>query len=316
MNHYRIRRFAAATAAVLLAVLMLTPVYAELIGTGVNLVNVRQNVRGDGYTWDNPNSTLTLDSLTIDTDDDFGLKIPAGARVVLKGDSHIRAGKYGIGAPGSILFEGDGTLTVEASEAAVYSFSTSDNHKLRFMSGKYTLTGGICAIRSDAAELSFVGAEVVLHSSGELAIDGRTVRMTGGSITSDATIYASHLIDIDRAELAVADKASALASDGQIKLSNMDITVGDGADAMSSADEYSGERAIKTVPQATESRRSIIFGDSMPVVADYIVLLSAIAVVAACIAVPLAVKSRRRRRLYERLGRLPDGSLPKNEAKK
>ena len=315
MKNSFVRCLTAAAAAVLTG-LMIFPSYAATIITGVNLVNARQNVHGDGYTWDNPNSTLTLDSLNIDTDADFGLKIPTGARVILKGDSYIRAGKYGIGVQGNVSFEGEGTLTVEASDAAIYSYSTSDNHKLRFMSGSYELTGGECGILSDAAEISVVGGNMTLSPSGDKAIDGRTIRLTGGSIIADASIYASHLIDVDRTALEVTADAPALVADGQIKLSNMEIKVGDSADELSEADMYSGENVISTVPCEAEGRRSILFGDNVSANADYLILAAAILVVVACIVGPIVVKNRRRRRLYERLGRLPDGSMPKNFTKK
>lgn len=295
-------RCTAILTAVLLTIFSITVVYAEGgSSAGINLVNAKKNARGEGYTWDNPSSTLTLDSLRIDTEDDFGLKIPAGARVILKGDSYIKAGKYGIGAPGSVTFEGDGSLTVEASVYAVYSYSTSNNHKIKFTSGDITFTAGECGIFSQAAEISVVGGSVTIRTLGERAADARVIKLMGGTVIADGSFVASHSIECDRAKLDItADGTPALEATERIVLSNVDISAGIGSE-LSSVDGYSDEESIRTVPHAKSGRKSIFFGENVSALVDYVLLGAAGVAAAALIVIPIEIKRHRRKKLYERL---------------
>ena len=92
----RIAGIRRAVCLVLTAVLLLVPfvsaaVYeAEAVVTitkSVNLTNPRMNMSGAGYAWMNLDKTLTLDGLYIDTSDEYGMRIPDGATVILKGNN-------------------------------------------------------------------------------------------------------------------------------------------------------------------------------------------------------------------------------------
>lgn len=86
--------------AILLTLAIVVPLFACLnvsaaktLTEGVSILNPRQNMRGEGYFWDNPKDTLTLSDLRIDTEDEYGLKITDGATIILKGDNRIKADK-------------------------------------------------------------------------------------------------------------------------------------------------------------------------------------------------------------------------------
>ena len=81
---------------------------AKTITETLNLVNVTQNERGDGYQWANRYDILTLDGLRLETENDFGLRLPKSCTVVLKGTNYIKAGKYALTCSGNVSFKGNG----------------------------------------------------------------------------------------------------------------------------------------------------------------------------------------------------------------
>ena len=266
----------------------------------INLGNVRKNESGAGYTWNNPDRILTLDGIDISTEDDFGLKLPDNCTVVLKGTNRIKASKYGIGVPGSVVFEGSGKLIVEGSESAIYNYSYSDNHKMRLSSGTYTLIGG-CAVMSDHAEISVTGGDFVLKASDDVSVKGRVFSMSGGTLEAEGAIHTSHLLSVDRGEITVSATGAALVSSNHLKLENVRIKAGESKSSLADADDYAGESCVMTDPIAKGARDSILFGEGTPITVDYILLAAAVLLVAAGIAVPYVHKKKKVRALYERL---------------
>ncbi|MBR3639189.1 MAG: hypothetical protein IKN50_01135, partial [Clostridia bacterium] len=71
------------------AILALTASPVLALGETIDLSYVRQNESGQGYRWDNINDVLYLTDLKLSTAADFGIKLPAGATVVVEGDCRV-----------------------------------------------------------------------------------------------------------------------------------------------------------------------------------------------------------------------------------
>ncbi len=293
-----IRALAVAFATV--TALLLSICASAVTDNTINLADAQKNLRGEGYEWNNPDRVLTLTDLDIVTNDDFGLKIPENCTVILKGKNTVKASRFGIGVHGSVVFEGDGSLTVEADEAAIYNYSYSDNHKLRFGNGKVTLKGAT-ALMADRAEVSMTGGTLTLISTSDTAADTRVLSISGGTLTADGALKATHLISIDRASVTVNAEGSALVSDNILKTENVKIKVGENGTSLESADSYDGESSIVMTPEKKAARDSIIFGAGVSIIVDYALLVVAVLLVAAVIVLPILNRRRKVRRLYEKL---------------
>jgi len=266
----------------------------------LNLTSADKNLRGDGYEWNNPDRILTLSGLDIDTADDFGLRIPDNCTVVLEGTNTIKSAKFGIGVPGSVVFKGEGKLIIESGKAAVYNFSYSNDHKMRFGDGKYSFKAET-PIVSDRAEVVLTGGSLELISTTDTAADTRVFSVSGGTVEATGTISADHLISVDRADVSVSAKGAALASGNLLKLENVNVSVGTSLDSVSSADEYKGESAVVTKLIKKGARASIIFGEGTPITVDYVILAFAIVLIGAAVALPIIRKKAKVRKLYEGL---------------
>lgn len=286
--------------ATLTALLLLSVSASAATDSTLNLADAQKNLRGDGYEWNNPDRILTLTDLEIATADDFGLKLPDNCTVILKGNSTIKASRFGVGAQGSVVFKGDGSLTVEADEAALYNYSYSDNHKLRFGDGSITLKAGT-ALLADRAEVSMTGGKLTLISTEDTAADTRVLSISGGTLNASGSLMATHMISIDRASVTVNADGCALVSDNILKTENVKLSVGQSAESLSAADSYDGERSIVTTPEKKAARASIIFGEGTPITVDFALLVAAVLLVAAAVVVPMLRRRARVRRLYSEL---------------
>ncbi|MBQ8523441.1 MAG: hypothetical protein IJ457_02330 [Clostridia bacterium] len=299
MQKRLIMRVLALVVSAMLFVMCSVAVSAAVDNT-LNLANAKKNLRGDGYEWNNPDRILTLNDLDIDTSDDFGLKIPDNCTVVLKGKNTVKAAKFGLGVPGSVTFEGDGELTIEAGSAAVYNYSYSNNHKMRFGAGSYSFSAET-AILADRAEISVTGGSLELHSTGDVAVDARVFSVSGGTVDALGAISADHLIDIDRADVTVSAKGAALVSGNMLKLENVKLSVGASHDSLASADEYNGESVVKTVLIKKGARASILFGENVPITVDYALLAAAVLLIGCAVVLPILRKRAKVKKLYESL---------------
>lgn len=273
---------------------------AIITGT-LNLSDARQNLSGPGYYWNNPAKTLTFNKLTIRTEDDFGIKIPSGATIVLEGENHITAGKYGLSCSGSVTFKGEGSLIVDAGDYALYFYSSNGNNKVKFLGGRFTLSGGECGIYSPVTELSIISGRIKILSSGENAVFGNIINILGGENEFSGNIYANHLIKINGANLKVVSSGSAIHSENLLDISNEKILAGASEDNMTEVESYNDEACVDMTSTYKRNRGSIIFGDNVQGYVDFIILFVVIAVIAAVILIPVLMKKRRTRLLYERL---------------
>ena len=154
---------------------------AAKITESVNLSRPQKNQSGSGYYWDNIHDVLTLDGLYIDTSDEFGMRIPPDATVILKGNSTITAARAALACPGSVTFKGSGTLTLSAGDMGIYFYSTDDSTTARFLEGEFRITSGGDGIRSDFTALSFVGSKVTISApaADRCAVDARSIKLFG-----------------------------------------------------------------------------------------------------------------------------------------
>ena len=129
---------------------------AEVVTSTVNIATANKNKRGPGYDWQNRFDILTLNGLNIDTEDNYGLRLPKNCTVVLEGTNVIKAAKYGVSCSGTVVFKGSGKLIVEAGEIGFYLISQDNTQKIRLVDGKYEIKAGTYGIYSDASDFSFV----------------------------------------------------------------------------------------------------------------------------------------------------------------
>lgn len=285
---------------------------AKTITECVSILNPRQNMRGDGYYWDNPNDTLTLTNLNIDTEDEYGLKIADGATVILKGDNHIKASKAALYIGGNVVFRGNGTLTLEGGETGILCNSTKNTDKLSITSGIFTVRGGTDAIKAEFSKVSLSGsAELTLKSGKGNAVSVRELVMSAGvTLNAVGSLYSSYSMLIQGANLTVSSESSALVSDGTLKLESMNIKVGDSTSSLSDASEYNGENAVTTVSTLDTGIKSILFGDKCSIAVDIILLVVVIAILAAAVVVPIVVRKKKAAAIIEQV------KLAEAEAKK
>ena len=292
---------------VLTAVLLLVPfasaaVYeADAVVTitkSINLTNPRMNMTGAGYAWMKLDKTLTLDGLYIDTSDEYGMRIPDGATVILKGNNYIRAASYAMGIPGNVTFKGNGTLTLVGGDAGLYFYSTDDTTIARIMGGNFKITAGGVGIRSEYTTLSVTKGtfDIDVPAKDGVAILGRTLKLHGGKFTAQGPITASQNLEIRAANLSVAADRAALSANRKLTLKDVSLSVGDTADDLRKADGYNGENCIRVKSAANLLGESVLFGEAVPMFADILVIVALAALVAAGIGLPLLRAHRRSKR--------------------
>ena len=267
----------------------------------VNLANITKNARGDGFEWANLTNTLTLDNLNINTADEYGLKLPKEATVILKGNNTITAGSIGLSSLGQVTFEGNGTLTIIAGDIGIDLVGTNTSNLARFSDGKITITAGTAAIRSEKVEIDLYGSDVTMNITGNSenrkAVSGRNVSLNGGSVTANASIYASNTLTVTATNTSITSTSSALECPNGIKMNKVSISAGDSADTLSAKDTYSGEKAIALKSTATNKKVSILFGGNVPKAIDYIVFIILIAATATLIILPIYLKKKKTEKL-------------------
>lgn len=283
--------------ALLLTVILLFIVFpegasAKTITSTVNLVNVTQNERGDGYNWANRYDTLTLSGLKLETESDYGLRLPQNCTVVLKGTNYIKAGKYALTCSGNVSFKGNGKLILDAGEMGIYIYTEVDTHKIRLLDGRYEITAGKYGVYSEHADFSFVDGEmdIEITDPAGAAIHGRSVNLVGGEFEANGSVEATHELVVKGIGLDIESTRAALSAKN---LNIEDISVTD----------YDGANEIEAVSTEKRDRRSAIFGDDVPGYVDVILLVGAVIVIALLIVLPILRRRKKTKELYERLAK-------------
>lgn len=282
------------------AVVLPAGVQAEdIIKKTVNIAIANKNERGAGYDWANRTDTLTLDNLHIDTEDPYGLRLPDGCTVILKGDNYVKASKYGIACSGTVVFKGNGSLTVEAGDIGFYLVSQDSTHKIRLIEGTYTIKAGTYGVYSEYADFSFVGDDMNIEVTGETssAILGRRVNLMGGTFTANSSVESTHELAVEGVNLNIASNHAAFSAK-ILSIKDVDMTSGGAAVA-----EYNGETTILGKSTAKRVRTSAVFGENVPGFVDYICLVILAVGVAAGIFGPALHHKKKKKELYERLAR-------------
>ncbi|MBR2461051.1 MAG: hypothetical protein IKB34_07470 [Clostridia bacterium] len=274
---------------------------AATITETVNLATISKNARGEGYYWANLDNTLTLEGLNIVTEDEFGMKIPKDATVILKGDNYISAASIGLVCVGHVTFEGSGSLTVVAGDVGIDCTSVYANNITRLRSGKINVTAGKTGIRLETADFSLMGSELKIQITGNdsnaKAIEGRNVSMSGGKLTANAGIYASNQLQITSLDAEITASGAALESPNGIRMTKVAIKAGADAASLAEVGEYNGESALKLTSTASNAKKGILFNADYPRFVDYIIFVVIILGVSALIAVPIYIKRKKTEKL-------------------
>ena len=308
MNHSIIARI---SAWILMLCLTLTflPLFAVPVSAAaqitetVNLSRPQKNMSGSGYYWDNRNKILTLDGLYISTSDDYGLRIPAGATVVLKGKNYITASVAALTVPGNVTFKGTGSLILKSGDMGIYFYSTDDSTTARFLEGNYEITANGTGMQSEYTALSIVNGKFSINAptADKYAILGREVKLYGGTLTMDNSVHTSVSLEVQGVNLEINSTKAALSSDKTLKVNKVSIKSGAAAGSLSSADEYTGENCILLKSSARNLGSSILFGASVPMFVDILIAIVLLALIAAGIAVPFIRSYRNSKKAQEAL---------------
>lgn len=276
---------------------------AAQITETVNLSRPQKNMSGSGYYWDNRNKILTLDGLYISTSDDYGLRIPAGATVILKGKNYVTASVAALTVPGNVTFKGSGSLHLKSGDMGIYFYSTDDSTTARFLEGTYEVIAGGDGLHSEYTALSIVGGKMSINApaADKYAILGREIKLYGGNLTMDNSVHASVSLEVQAVDLSVTSAKPALSSDKTLKVDKVSIKSGSAVGSLSSAEEYTGENCISLKSSASNLGSSILFGDSVPMFVDILIVLALLALIAAGIAFPFLRSYRNAKKAKEAL---------------
>ncbi len=261
----------------------------DVITSTVNIAAANKNQRGPGYDWQNRFDILTLSGMEIDTEEPYGLRLPKNCTVILEGKNYIKAAKYGVSCSGTVIFKGSGSLIIDAGEIGMYLISQDNTQKIRLTSGKYEITAGKYGIYSDASDFSFVDGEMKINvtSPDGAAINGRCVNLLGGRYEANSPAETTQSLVVQGLDVSV--KA------GRAAFSSKNLTVSD------LNKDYAGESEFEAKSAAKNSRKSAVFGDSVPGWVDYICLVVLAAGVAAGIFGPAMRRKKKAKELEERL---------------
>ena len=266
---------------------------ATTLTEGVSILNPRQNVHGVGYEWHNPSDTLTLTDLSIDTEDEYGLKLPDGATVILKGRNTIRASVAALYLEGNVIFRGTGSLTLTGGEYGILCNGTKSNKKLTLTAGTYTITGGTDGIHSESQTVTLGGGNVTV-SGGRYAVNARELT-TGNNvtITAEGSFHTTYNMLLQSSNLTIVSQEPALLTDKYIKLDGMTLRGGDNLASLSVLDSYLDEKVLCTVSTFDGGRKSILFGGLVPLAVDVLILCAVLLALAGVILIPILLHRRK-----------------------
>ncbi len=263
----------------------------------VNIAQANKNMEGHGYSWANRYDILTLDGIHLDTTSDYGLRLPKNCTVVLKGDNYIKASRYAMSCAGTVVFKGDGKLTLEAGEIGLYIYAEDGTQKVRLLDGTYEIHAGDYGVFSTASDFSFVDGSMHITVDNEegAAVSGRIVNLLGGSFTANNAVEASHMLIVEGVNLDITAPKAALSAKN-LTVEDIALTAGGAAIA-----EYADQTQINGRSTAKRVRPSVIFGENVNGVVDYVCLAAAILLLAALVVVPVLRKKKKAAALLARL---------------
>ena len=282
----------------------------------VNLQRANKNERGDGYYFHNPSNTLTLSGVRIETADTYGMKVKKDVTIVLEGDNYIKGAVIALFCPGGFTIKGSGSLTLVSDGRGIVINTNDTSDKVRMLEGSLSITSAQEGIYSENAGAALAGGKVSIQVGDTVcnAIDTRVLTLSGNiDFTADSSLRGWYKMNITAANLSLTSQRDVLLCEGQATLADMiDKSSGQPLEALPSATSLV---TLSTVKRVTPS---IIFGGSVPVAVDYLILAAAVLLLAALIVVPILLH-RRKIRAMEAAGLAGMSSRKKpsqNKAKK
>lgn len=254
------------------------------------------DLEGPGYTWDNIKCVMEMDGFVLNTTDMYGIKFPAHSKVILKGDNYVTASAYGIHCLSSLEFSGDGTLTIVAPDAGIICVSTNATDNVRFQGGTVKISGGKKGIYSENAKLSFTGGKVTIDAS-EYSLFGNNVQMTGGTHNFKGTVHAKAAVEITDTTLSITASNRAINALGGTNIKGKSILAGENTSTLSEIEQYNGQACLRVIPQGKKGEPSMLFGEGVSPVWDYVIFALITVAVVAVITVPMAIKHRKTAKL-------------------
>ena len=266
----------------------------------VNLINANKNQRGTGLFWHNPSDTLTITNMTIDTPDNYGLRLPDGATLVLEGNNTIKASQFALSVEGNLTIRGKGTLTLISGDKGIVVSTLNVNKKLTVIEGKLTINSEGDGIYTENAIITQNDrAKVEINTKGgAYAINARQIKLLGGEYKSNASLYGED-IKLMTVKLDIASDKAAFIIKGAdadapyAKLSINDIAMKAGSDgaSLTEVESYGGESVITAKVKKVNTKTSAfleLFGVKIPGSnwLDLVLIILVIVVVAVFIATP------------------------------
>lgn len=290
---------------------------AAVITEPVNLSNPRKNMAGNGYQWMNLENTLTLSGLRIETDGEYGMRIPSDATVILEGDNYISAESFALGCPGNVTFKGNGTLTLVARDTGLYFYSTDEATTVRILGGNYHITSGDVGIRALAATVSVTGGKFTIDAPNAdgYAISGRNVKLYGGKITANNTVTALNL-EIRNADISLEAPKAAFLATKKLTFHDVSFQVGAEKASLKKADSYNGENCVALKASANIWGESVLFGAGVPMFVDILIVAAMAALVAMGVGLPLWRAHRRSKRALAAASEAEAAERSEKKAKK
>ncbi len=274
------------------------PVSAKAVHKStINLIGINKGTSGAGYDWDNYHNVLTLDGLNIKTSDNYGIKLPDGATVVLKGNNYIEAKKAAVFIEAKVVFKGKGTLTL-VSENGIFCSSSDKTDSLSILGGTYKITSSGIGIVSDFHSVSFSNCKVTVKTSDETAIKAQSIT-TGAKtvINANGSISGKDKIQIESSSITVNAKGAALVSDKPVVFSKVTVKAGDSSKKLSVIDleksSYEGQKSVKITSKYDGQKKSLFFGDNVPRYVDIIVMILGIGFVVCGVVLPVIYKKKK-----------------------
>lgn len=289
MNKQTTRTAALILAIVFVAALVPFSVYAknETVTECVNLVNVQKNERGPGWDWANRYDIMTLSNLTIRTDDDYGIRLPADATVVLEGNNYIEASKAAVVCAGTTTFKGDGTLTLVSGDMGIFVNCSNERKTVSIVGGTYNITSANEGIRS--LNVPFSAADCTMTISSAKAANCYSLALNGAKIDADCAFSCTYNLSVFDCSMTVKASEPAFSTEkGLISLNKVALTSGG-----SKIDEYTSQNEISMTGTAPHYTKSVLFGAGVHIWVDY-VFVGAIAVIGG-LAIFLKIHSQKKR---------------------
>ncbi len=271
-------------------------VSAKTITQTVDLSSIRQSASGDGFVWNNREKTMTFTNLDLRTEDDYGMRLPSNATIILEGNSVISAKLVALAGQDSLSITGSGTLTL-IGETGLKMVSPEYTSSLTLVEGKIDMEVGKIGIKSDFPEVIVGETKLNITVSNRAegkAIDAYSVLLNNGTLRANAPIASATALSCGGCDLRIDALSPALVSPSITIAKSNGIKVGSALTSLAAAERYQNENAIQLLPTRSQ-KTSLLLGDQFAVWWDYLILTASLLLFAAVIVLPILYKRRKDR---------------------